>query len=246
MRWNEFLTERDKLVFEKAGFGALGGFGDRPVLVVIDVSYGFCGERPLPILESIEKWHSSCGAEAWDAVKRIAHLIEAARSKRIPVIYTTGTDASVGDEFRFGRWLDKNPASNRHYPRFNEIVAPIAPRESDLAICKSKPSAFFGSELTSYLIDLRADTIIACGTTTSGCVRATVVDGFSFNYKMIVVADCTFDRGEASHWINLFDMHQKYADVISLEDVLEYLCTLDDDLFIDWVARSKTQEPSSA
>jgi maleamate amidohydrolase len=245
-RWNEFLTERDKLVFEKAGFGALGGFGNRPVVLVIDVSYGFCGEHPMPILESIEEWHASCGHEAWDAVDRIAQLIDAARSRRIPVIFATAPEGPVGDEFRLGRWRDKNPSSSQQsYARFNEIVAPIAPRELDLVILRSKPSVFFGSELTSYLIDLRADTIITCGVTTSGCVRATVVDGFSYNYRMIVVEECTFDRGEASHWINLFDMHQKYADVTPLAEVLDYIETLDDDLYIDWTTRSKAHEPSS-
>jgi nicotinamidase-related amidase len=229
--WDEYLTERDKLVYAKAGFGARGGFGKHPVVLVIDVSYGFCGERPLPILESIEQWHSSCGDEAWVAVARIKELLQAARSKGIPVLYSTGPDTPLRDELRFGRWLDKNPDSNQDYARFNEIVAPIAPQESDPVILKSKPSAFFGSELISYLVELGADTIIACGTTTSGCVRATVVDGFSFNYRMIVVQECTFDRGEASHWINLFDLHQKYADVIPLDEVLEYFASLDDGLF---------------
>jgi maleamate amidohydrolase len=240
-RWNDFLTDRDKLVFEKGGFGARGGFGDRPVVLVIDVSYGFCGEHPKPILEAIDEWHSSCGQEAWDAVDRIVQLIDAARNKRIPVIYATAPDGPIDDEFRLGRWLDKNPSSSQQsYARFNEIVAPIAPRERDLVILRSKPSVFFGSELASFLIDLQADTIIACGVTTSGCVRATVVDGFSYNYRMIVVEECTFDRGEASHWINLFDMHQKYADVTPLSDVLDYVEALDDDLFVDWTRRSKT------
>lgn len=239
-RWDDFLTDRDKLVFEKGGFGARAGFGKRPVVLVVDVSYGFCGERAKPILEAIEEWHSSCGEEAWDAVDRIAQLIAAARSKKIPVIYATAPDGPIDDEFRLGRWLDKNPAScQQSYPRFNEIVAPIAPRERDLVILRTKPSVFFGSELISYLVDLRADTIITCGVTTSGCVRATVVDGFSYNYRMIVVEECTFDRGEASHWINLFDMHQKYADVIPLEEVVDYIEALDDDLFIDWIRRAK-------
>jgi nicotinamidase-related amidase len=209
------------------------------------VSYGFCGERPMPILQAIDEWHSSCGEEAWDAVDNIVRLIAAARNKRIPVIYATAPDGPVDDEFRLGRWLDKNQSSTQQsYPRFNEIVAPIAPRERDVVILRSKPSVFFGSELASYLVDLQADTIITCGVTTSGCVRATVVEGFSYNYRMIVVEECTFDRGEASHWINLFDMHQKYADVTPLAEVLDYIDTLDSDLFIDWVRRSKAHELS--
>jgi nicotinamidase-related amidase len=243
-KWNDFLTERDKLVFAKAGFGAVGGFGHRPVVVVVDVSYGFCGERPMPILESIEEWHSSCGHEAWDAVARIAELTEAARLKRVPVIYTTGPE--VRDNFQLGRWVDKTPSAIQlAHPRFNEIVTPIAPVNSDLVILKSKPSAFFGTDLTSYLIDLQADTVITCGTTTSGCVRATVVDGFSYNYRMIVVEECTFDRGEASHWINLFDMHQKYADVTPLAEVIDYFETLDDAGLASPVTHSRSDDTLS-
>lgn len=246
-RWDDFLTERDRLVFAKSGYGARGGFGTRPVVLVIDVSYGFCGERPMPILDAIDEWHSSCGEEAWQAVDCTVRLVGAARGKRIPVIYATAPDGPIDDEFRLGRWMDKNPVSHQQsYARFNEIVAPIAPRERDLVILRTKPSAFFGSELASYLIDLRADTIITCGVTTSGCVRATVVDGFSYNYRMIVVEECTFDRGQASHWINLFDMDQKYADVTSLEETIDYIESLDDDLFADWIRRTKTHDASRA
>jgi maleamate amidohydrolase len=236
-KWDQFLTERDKLVFEKAGFGAQAGFGRRPVVLVIDVSYGFCGERPMPILEAIDEWHSSCGEEAWTAVDRTRELIAAARHKRIPIVYATGPDESAAGEFGLGRWLDKNPRSVQHASaRYNEIVAPIAPRASDIMIRRSKPSVFFGSELASHLVNLGADTVITCGVSTSGCVRATVLDGFSFNYRMVVVEDCTFDRCEASHWMSLFDMHQKYADVVPLSEVAEYLGSVRDDLFVDRMA----------
>jgi nicotinamidase-related amidase len=113
----------------------------------------------------------------------------------------------------------------------NTIIAPIAPRPEDIVIEKGKPSVFFGTLLSSYLVDLQADSIIACGTTTSGCVRATVIDGFSLNFRMSVVEECTFDRGQASHAINLFDMHQKYADVVPLAETLEFLRQLPRGLF---------------
>ena len=93
-------------------------------------------------------------------------------------------------------------------------------------IRKYKPSVFFGSMLAGFLTDLQADSIIACGGTTSGCVRATVLDGFSLNYRMSVVEECTFDRGQASHALSLFDMQAKYADVVSLEETLAFLCGL--------------------
>jgi nicotinamidase-related amidase len=110
--------------------------------------------------------------------------------------------------------------------RANEIMAPIAPQPHDIVIEKTMPSAFFATNLLSYLVNLRADTILVCGMTTSGCVRASVVDGFSYSYRMIVVEEGTFDRGQASHAINLFDMDVKYADVMSLADVTAYLDAL--------------------
>ena len=88
--WDKFLTERDKAVFAAGGFGARAGFGKRPALLVIDVNWAFCGERPEPILESIKRWRTSCGEESWVALEYIQQLIEAARGKGIPVIYTTG------------------------------------------------------------------------------------------------------------------------------------------------------------
>ena len=92
-----------------------------------------------------------------------------------------------------------------------------------MVIRKDKPSVFFGTPLMSYLHELQVDTLLVTGTTTSGCVRATVVDAFSYNFKVVVVEECVFDRGQASHQVNLFDMQAKYADVVSLEDALRYL-----------------------
>src|SRR5579862_7371827 len=206
-----FLSARDKLVFAKTGYGGRVGFGSRPVVLVVDVSYAFCGEKPLPILEAIAVSHNSCGEDAWQAVEAIRRLLDAARLKRVPIFYTTGFASPIAGHFGLGRWTDKCPPEADADPvRSNEIVAPIAPRPSDIVIEKTMPSAFFATNLTSYLINLGADTVIVCGVATSGCVRATVVDGFSHNYRMIVVEEGTFDRGEASHWISLFDMDMKY------------------------------------
>ena len=233
-QWDEFLTDRDKQVFSAAGYGARAGFGRRPVVLVIDVNYNFCGDRPEPVLESIKKWRNSCGAEAWDGVRNIERLLEAARAKRLPIFYSTG-QKPTGDPFDRGRWIDKNPrgVEDGQAARGDDIVDPVAPRPRDIVIEKSKPSVFFGTMLAAYLADLSADSIIVCGTTTSGCVRATVVDGFSYNYRMSIVEEGTFDRGQASHWINLFDLNSKYADVVKLDEVVEFIGTLPDDLFLD-------------
>jgi nicotinamidase-related amidase len=116
-------------------------------------------------------------------------------------------------------------AAATDWRRANSIPDPIAPVDGETVIQKTKPSAFFGTPLVSYLVAAAADTLIVTGTTTSGCVRATVIDAFSNNYRTIVVEDGVFDRGEASHRINLFDMHAKYADVQTTDEVLNYLAT---------------------
>jgi nicotinamidase-related amidase len=235
--WDTYLSERDKALFPFVGFGRRAGYGRRPVILVVDVSYSFTGDRPADsIFDSVARWPNSCGAEAWDGVANIGKLLEVARKKRLPIFYTTGSSRPVAGEFGLGRWADKMERQSeelRNLELGNRIVEEIAPRETDLVIEKEKPSAFFGTLFSSYLTDLGADSIITCGATTSGCVRSSVIDGFSYNYRMVVVEEATFDRGEASHWISLFDMHMKYADVVSLDEVLEYIEDLDDDLFVE-------------
>lgn len=233
---SDVMSERDREVFAAAGFGARAGFGDRPVILVIDVNYNFCGDKREPILESMRTWRNSCGEAAWDALDHIERLVAAGRSRGIPVIYSTGQDPRP-DGFGSGRWDDKNSRREedlreRPVPG-NDIPSQIAPEPQDILIRKNKPSVFFGTILNSYLVDLGADSIIACGTSTSGCVRATVLDGFSNNYRMSVVEECTFDRGDLSHRVNLFDMDQKYADVVGIDETVAYLGSLPTDLFAD-------------
>jgi len=233
-KWDAVLTQRDREVFAASGFGKRGGYGKRPVILVVDVNINFVGDRPEPILESIKRWRHSCGQEGWDAVACTKTLLDAARKKKIPVIYSTGQKPRA-DGFDAGRWADKNARSDEEVANDqshgNQIPDMIAPQEQDIVIEKLKPSAFFGTMLTGFLVDLQADSVIVCGTTTSGCVRATVVDAFSHNFRVAVVEECTFDRGESSHLISLFDMNEKYADVVALNDTLEYIDSLPDGLF---------------
>jgi len=111
------------------------------------------------------------------------------------------------------------------------IVPDIAPEPRDIVIAKQKPSAFYGTPLVSYLTLLGADSLIVAGTTTSGCVRATVLDAFSNNYRVTLVEEGCFDRAQASHAINLCDMHAKYADVLKLEEVMAFIDTLPRGMF---------------
>jgi maleamate amidohydrolase len=233
--WDKFLTEPDKTVFAAGGFGARAGFGKRPALLVIDVNWAFCGERPEPILESIKRWRTSCGAESWVALEYIKSLIEAARAKGLPVIYTTGERRP--DNWDAGSWRWKSTraeeASGSAHDGVdgNEIVTLIAPSPKDIVIKKQKPSGFFGTNLASYLTLLGCDSLIVVGTTTSGCVRATVVDAFSLNYRVILAEEGCFDRSEASHAISLCDMHAKYADVLPTAEILSFFDRLPADLF---------------
>jgi maleamate amidohydrolase len=233
--WNRFLTERDKAVFAAGGFGARAGFDKRPALLVIDVNWAFCGERPEPILESIKRWRTSCGEEAWVALEHIKSLIDTAHHKGLPVIYTTGERRA--DNWDAGSWRWKSTRGEEagggpgEGVDGNEIVAMIAPGPKDIVIKKQKPSGFFGTNLAAYLTLLGCDSVIVVGTTTSGCVRATVVDAFSLNYRVTLAEEGCFDRSEASHAMSLCDMHAKYADVVSTAEVLSYFDRLPGELF---------------
>ena len=202
--WNQFLTERDRKVFAHTGHGARQGWGKRPVLLIIDVNYNFCGDKPEPILESIKRWRNSCGEEAWVGVRAIARLIEASRAKGLPILYTTG--AKRADNWDAGGWAWKN-SRNADQPRTqvtnragDDIVEEIAPGPRDIMVVKQKPSAFAGTSFAAYLTLLGADSLIVTGTTTSGCVRAVQVVPFG-EVMMRSVPDCAtatrrFSSGE--------------------------------------------------
>ena len=233
--WNQFLTERDKAVFAASGYGARGGFGKRPAWLGIDGSYAFCGDRGEPILESIKRWPNSCGEDAWTGIAAIKRLVDTAHAKGVPVIYTTGYGRA--DQWDTGSWAWKNgrttewsnaPATNLDG---NTIVSEIAPGPRDSRVLKQKPSGFSGTPLQSYLTLLGCDSVLVTGTTTSGCVRATVIDAFSNNFRVIVAEEGCFDRSQASHAINLCDMNAKYADVVKTDEILAYLRQLPAGLF---------------
>jgi maleamate amidohydrolase len=228
--WNKYLTERDRVFHEARNHAARQGFGKRPALLVIDVNYAFCGDKREPIMESVKSWPTSCGEDAWDALPVLARVIEAARAQGVPVIYTTGI--SREDKWDMGSWRFKNarsgdaPAARQSNHDGNEIMPQIAPGARDIVVPKQKPSGFHGTNLLSYLTMLGCDSVIVCGTTTSGCVRGTVIDSFSYNFRTAVIEDGCFDRSQASHAINLFDMHAKYADVVTSEEVIVFLKSL--------------------
>lgn len=223
--WDDVITEEDRSIYREAGYGAIGGGGERPALLVIDVTYAFVGDRPEPILESVKRFPNSCGEYGWAAMEHISDLLAVFRSQGFPVFYTKGMDDR--NVITRGAWSwKKDPNAERAVgasPIGNSFPDMIAPVPGEIVIQKTKPSAFFGTPLMSYLTHLQIDTVVVTGGVTSGCIRASVLDSFSNNLKTIVPEEAVFDRGQISHKMNCFDMNAKYADVISAADVLAYL-----------------------
>jgi maleamate amidohydrolase len=218
--WEGVVPEADLRVYEKAGFGRRGGLGKRPGIVIIDVQYRTVGVTPAPILEAMDVYPTACGEAGWSAAHAIKRLLAAARPRGVPVFYPHVSQKYAYDA---GRLAAKVPTIMSIDERGYAFVAEIAPKPGDVLIPKKHPSAFFGTPMASYLIDHDVDTLLVCGCTTSGCVRSTVSDAFAYNFKVGVVEECVYDRGTLAHAANLFDMQSKYADVIWLNDAIEYL-----------------------
>lgn len=227
--WDRFLTERDKEHLRVSGLGARPHllFGRKPALLIVDDYYSVLGTAREPILESVKTWPMSCGLEGWEAIDRTQELLEAARSAGIPIVFATG----LGEFPSPWGMREPGPGLTPEQKEISfKIVEELAPRPNELVIYKAAASAFWGTPLAGHLTYNGVDTVIACGETTSGCVRASVVDGAMHRFRMGVVEECTFDRTEASHAINLFDMHQKYAKVIPLAEAIGYFDSMAEDM----------------
>jgi nicotinamidase-related amidase len=208
--WDDLLPESDRKMFEKAGMGRLGGLGKKPVVIVVDMTCAFVDERfPLG---------SPTGPAAAKAIK---DLLEVARSKKVPIVYSTGAHREREAE-KGRRKSDRSHPLDRA-PEAHTVWPEIAPQADDVVIVKHKPSVFFSTPLESYLTYWNVDTTIITGMVTSGCVRATVVDAFSYNYYVVIPEECVADRGDVSHRISLFDMQMKYANVLPLAQVKDYI-----------------------
>lgn len=191
--------------------------GQRPAVIVVDMTRQFVDSA----------YPTGWGPTGWPAVEATRTLLEAARATTAPVIFTKAhADPNyVGTPAERGRWKMSGQRSvPEGTPPGDVIVDELTPIEGEVVIYKgSKPSAFFGTPLTSLLVYAGVDSAIVTGMTTSGCVRATVLDAFMNNLNVIVPYECVADRSQISHKVNLFDMHMKYADVISLAETLDYL-----------------------
>jgi nicotinamidase-related amidase len=228
--WDRFLTEQDKAHLGRSRPKTRYGFGRKAAVLSVDNYRAAVGDERLPLLEAVELWPNASGLAGWEALDRIEVLFARARAAGVPVIHVTGmaqedTGIPGWSSRRGGRApvvRDDEAARDRHRRRY-DIVEQAAPAAGEVVLTKTAPSAFFGTPLLAYLVSQGIDTLIVVGEAVSGCVRATVVDGCSNRLNMIVVEDCVYDRHEATRAMNLFDIDQKYGDVIGLDEALEFL-----------------------
>ena len=218
--WENFFPEEERKIYEKAGYKGKQPFGRNPALLVIDMQLGFTGTRPLEIMEAIEEFPTSCGKVAWEAIPKIQQLIHACRDAAVPVVYSTGDP-----EFKaaMGNATKRKVGDKDFVDLAVQFPEPIKPREGEFVVRKARASAFFGTHLITYLTSKGVDSLLVTGTTTCGCVRGTVLDGYSYGFPVFVVEECVFDRSRTSHLVNLFEMNSKYATVIQLAEALEYV-----------------------
>lgn len=221
--WDDLITQKERDLYLKTGFGGRSGIGEKCALLVIDVQNRTIGSRPMPIEEAINEYPTSCGEYGWEALPQIKLLVDYFYEKKWPIFYPHVAYKNKYDQGQFGTKVSAVMNIPLEGYGFPEI---IEPKEGVIKIAKYHPSAFFGTSLNSYLIENRIDTLVVTGATTSGCVRGTVVDASSLNYKVVVAEDAVFDRVPSSHAVNLFDMSSKYADVITTQELLEKLQTI--------------------
>ena len=198
-------------VYAKQQFGQKTGFGKAPALLVIDFVNGFHDPEILG------------GGNIPEAVIATVPLLAFFRQRGLPIIFTRivyaedGTDASL--------WCEKVPRLKglTESAHASHVVDALAPRPGELIVRKTQASAFFGTPLAAWLIARRIDTLIVTGCTTSGCVRASVIDAMSLNYRTVVASDCVGDRAHDPHRANLFDIGQKYSDLMTAAEIMAAL-----------------------
>ena len=203
--------EQAREVYANARLGESVTLGSSPAVLVVDFSCGFTDPA------------CALGSDLTAEVEATKRLLDVARAKGLPVIFTSiGFEPSLKDG---GLWLQKAPALGdlQLGGRWVEIDPRLEPRDDETVVLKKGASGFFGTNLAAILVSQGVDTVILCGATTSGCVRATAVDLLQNGWPTLVPRECVGDRAQAPHEANLFDIQAKYADVVSLEDALAYV-----------------------
>jgi nicotinamidase-related amidase len=219
--WEKYLGEVDQATLARGRFARTMGFGKTPALVVIDAQRYMVGEPGQD-----DQWPSSCGDVGREALQQIKRLVQCAQGFGVPCFFTRfELDPSGRDIGVYARKRDL--LSSEHWCLAGTVGAELSPElvvgKNDIEFVKKKPSGFHGTPLLGYLIDRNVDTVIVVGGATSNCIRATVFDGASYNFRVIVPHEAVFDRFPISHAISLFDMNRQFADVVTVDDVLNYL-----------------------
>lgn len=210
--WDEFVPADELDRLRAKGFGGEVEVGERPCLLVIDVTMSFIDDTAYP---------TGCGAMAWERLPNVVSLLESARELGIPRVLTCGSTPDavfVGGAVKLSG--DPDMARLVHSAPFPPELTPQA---DEYVVSKAKASAFFGTPLLTYLTQRRIDTLIVAGTTTSGCVRASVVDAASYGFRVLVAEDACFDRSRFAHAANLFDIQLKYGSVVDTKRSVELM-----------------------
>jgi maleamate amidohydrolase len=217
--WRDFLEGEEAQAYQRAGFAAeeAVAFGRRAALLVVDCTIAFAGRSAdLTQAAAAAEFPTACGPTAWAALPSIARLAAAFRRSELPVVFSRSDlalwPAMRGATKAGARRNARNLATMSAGNQFPEI---IRPQDHDLVLEKTKASVFFGTPLAAFLQASGVDTLVVCGATTSGCVRASVVDSFSHGFTTFVVEEACFDRSPKAHQANLWDMNAKYADVVT-------------------------------
>lgn len=217
--WSSLLTKEDQEVITKGGYGKSRGLGNHPIIVVVDMQYNYLGENK-PILDQIGNWPSGGGENGWKALENSKKLLCFGRENNMPILYTRNVQQDLQfDSFSNRTDRDQSRYLNGH--RGTEIVDELKPREGELVLDKAYASAFYSTPLLSWLVNMRIDTLLIAGGSTSGCVRATAVDAVSRNFNVAVIEECVYDRISISHKAGLLDLWMKYCEVLPLQEVLD-------------------------
>ncbi len=194
--------------------------GPRPALLAVDLYEVVYAGGPQPPHKLAKTHPNSCGEYAYAAIEPTKRLFAAARGAGLPIFYST---SDVRPETR----PNNITATKRNRPSANPadfaIRPEFKPQQNDVVLTKQRASVFFGTPLIAHLTQLGIQTLIVCGESTSGCVRATAVDAYSYGFHVVLVEECCFDRSLLSHKVNLFDMHHKYVDVMHIDEVEMHL-----------------------
>lgn len=196
--------------------------GQRPAVLVIDVVRSFVGSPGLDLDAAIAEWPTACGPAGFAALPAIARLLDTARSAGVPVVHLR----PAGPAARFLGPTVKNELVGEFVngrPGAVDFLPESTPRDDELVVAKPRASAFFDTPVATYLRSLGVDEVVVAGTTTSGCVRASIVDAFSHGFRTFVVEEAVFDRSRLSAAVSLFEMDAKYADVVLLDDAVKRL-----------------------